>query len=435
MKATDIIIIGAGAAGLMAAYTLSKAGKSVTVLEARNRIGGRIHTIYNPEFSAPVELGAEFIHGNLPVTLALLNEAGIGFNDVHFEMWQHHNDLFVKSEEFVEGWENFLEKVNQLKHDMPLGEFLAENFTGDNYSKMRSQIESYVAGYDTADTHDASTFALRNEWNHEDEDAQHRVEGGYGIMIDYLAKVIRQTGNDILIKTVAKEIVWKDHDVKVVTTDNTVYHAIKIIVAMPLGVLHAEKEEEGAIQFNPHIPEQSKALQNICFGSIFKILLEFDEIFWESDAITKMAGANLSTMGFLFSDEVIPTFWTQAPANSPLLTGWLGGSPAYEKKDMPPEEILQLTLTSLANIFKISRDILNNKLVAWHVANWTSQPYTRGSYAYDKVESAQARKFLQQPVQNTIYFAGEYLYEGPAMGTVEAALTSGKYIAEMVLNK
>ena len=80
MKPTDIIIIGAGAAGLMAAYTLVKAGKKVTILEARNRIGGRIHTINNKSFSKPVELGAEFIHGDLPVTLGLLKAGGIRFS-------------------------------------------------------------------------------------------------------------------------------------------------------------------------------------------------------------------------------------------------------------------------------------------------------------------------------------------------------------------
>ena len=114
MKKTDVIIIGAGAAGLMAAYTLVKAGKTVTILEARNRLGGRIHTISNPNFSTYVELGAEFIHGDLPVTLHLLQEAGIGLNDVLFEMWQYSKGKLNKSQEFVEGWDTLLEKINQL---------------------------------------------------------------------------------------------------------------------------------------------------------------------------------------------------------------------------------------------------------------------------------------------------------------------------------
>jgi len=433
MKPTDVIITGAGAAGLMAAYTLVKAGKTVTVLEARDRTGGRIHTITNKNFSTPTELGAEFVHGNLPVTLNLLNEAGIGATGVDFEMWQYHDGSFKQSHEFVEGWDNFLEKLNTLQHDMPLQDFMERNFAGDGYAKMRSQIENYVSGYDTADVADASAFALRNEWNHEDEEAQHRVSGGYTAMIDFLEDACRNAGNDILCNSVAQEISWEHDTVKVTTTNDRVFTAKKVIIALPLGVLQAPATAQGAIVFNPPLPAQAEAINNIGFGSIIKILLEFDEIFWESDAFTKSAGADLSTMGFLFADEEIPTFWTQAPAHSPLLTGWLGGPPAYKMKDLSSEAILQLTLTSLSNIFNIGKEALKSKLIAWEVANWTTNPYTRGSYAYDKVKSPQARTVLQQPAENTIYFAGEYLYTGPAMGTVEAALTSGKSVAEMIL--
>ena len=433
MKNTDVIIIGAGAAGLMAAYTLVQSGKTVKVLEARNRIGGRIHTITGQSFSTPVELGAEFVHGDLPITLSLLHEAGIADCDVSFEMWQYHDGTFKQSEEFVEGWNGFLEKLNQLQDDMPIEDFLQQNFAGQEYAKMRSQIDNYVSGYDTADVNDASTFALRNEWNHEDEDAQHRVKGGYIKMLQYLADTCTNAGSDILLNTTVKEIAWQKDAVKVITANDTIYKANKVIIALPLGVLHATKEAEGAIQFNPPLQEHEDAIKGIGFGSIIKILLEFDEIFWESDAVTRSAGADLSTMGFLFADEEIPTYWTQAPEHSLLLTGWLGGPPAYDKKDLSPEAILQLTLTSLSNIFKIDTEVLKNKLIVWKVANWTAEPYTRGSYAYDKVESPQARKVLQQPVEQTIYFAGEYLYDGPAMGTVEAALTSGKSVVEKLL--
>ena len=429
MKKKDVIIIGAGAAGLMAAYLLVKAGRTITILEARNRTGGRIHTINNEGFSAHAELGAEFVHGNLPVTLNLLREAGINTTSVDFEMWHNHDGKFTQSGEFVEGWDNFLEKLNGLKQDMPLQEFVNQNFAGDEYVKMRAQIENYVSGYDTADVVDASAFALRNEWNHEDEDAQHRVSGGYIKMIEFLEKACRNAGNDILLNTVAHTVKWEQDTVKVITTNSTFYEAEKLIIALPLGVLQASKEAEGAVVFNPPLPQHDNAINNIGFGSIIKILLEFDSVFWKSDTIK----ANLSTMGFLFAYEEIPTYWTQAPAHSALLTGWLGGPPAYDKKDLQPEDILQLTLTSLSNIFKFDVKTLKNKLVAWKVANWTTQTYTRGSYAYDKVKSPEARKVLQHPVKNTIYFAGEYLYNGPAMGTVEAALNSGKNVAEMIL--
>ncbi len=433
MKKSDVIIVGAGAAGLMAAYTLVKAEKTVTILEARNRIGGRIHTLENTLFSGLVELGAEFVHGNLPVTLNLLKEAGIGNSNVNFEMWQYHNGKFEQSDAFVEGWDTFLKTVNSLQQDMPLKDFLQENFAGN--SKMCTQIENYVAGYDTADILDASTFALRNEWNHEDEDAQYRVNGGYGALMQYLADQSCNVGSTIVFNTAVKRVLWENDKIEVVAANGFKYYAHKVIIALPLGVLQAQEDIEGAIHFEPALPKHKEALHNIGFGSVIKILLEFKSVFWESDGITKLTGANLSTMGFLFAYEDIPTFWTQAPAHSPLLTGWLGGLPAHDKRAASRETIMKLAIESLGNIFKIEPEALQNNLVAWEVANWTSEPYTRGSYAYDTIKSPEARRILRQPVEDTIYFAGEYLYDGPAMGTVEAALTSGKRVGDDIYNK
>ena len=94
-----------------------------------------------------------------------------------------------------------------------------------------------------------------------------------------------------------------------------------------------------------------------------------------------------------------------------------------------------MSIESLSNAFAISAEALKVKLIAWNVTNWTAETFTRGSYAYDTVKSPDARKLLQQPVADTIYFAGEYLYEGPSMGTVEAALTSGKNVAELIIGK
>ena len=105
-----------------------------------------------------------------------------------------------------------------------------------------------------------------------------------------------------------------------------------------------------------------------------------------------------------------------------------------EKKDMPAEELLQRSLQALSNIFKRAPEELRDKLVAHYIMNWTSEPFTRGSYAYDTMEAPASREVLKAPVNNTIFFAGEYLYDGPAMGTVEAALTSGEDVAKRMID-
>ncbi|MDB5018746.1 MAG: puo 1 [Mucilaginibacter sp.] len=425
MSNTDILVIGAGAAGLMAARTLAKSGQKVTVLEARDRCGGRIHTLTHELFFKNAELGAEFVHGDLPVTLNLLNEAGIPYYPAGGEMWQYKNGGFVKEDELITGWDMLLEKLGKLKKDITIESFLQKEFSDDRYRQLKDSVRNFVSGYDTADPAKASTFALRKEWQSEDNNAQHRIKGGYGVMIKYLEEEIKNARGEIWLNCAVKEIHWQRGKVTALTEDGTAYDGSKILIALPLGVLQADKNEKGAISFIPAIHKQEKALQAMGFGAIIKILLEFDKSFWVDKPGKEPTGTSLKNMAFLFSEEEIPTWWTQEPQHSSVLTGWLGGMAAAAKTDITNEEILQQSLQSLSNIFKLDPDELKDKLVSYNIANWTNEPFTRGSYAYDTITAPALRKLLNKPVNKTLYFAGEYLYEGPAMGTVEAALTSG----------
>ncbi|WP_158534943.1 flavin monoamine oxidase family protein [Mucilaginibacter hurinus] len=433
MNKTDVLIIGAGASGLMAAYQLTKAGKTVTVLEARNRTGGRIHSINNELFFKHAEFGAEFIHGNLPVTLSMLQEAGIPYSNAGGEAWEYNDGSFKKSEQFDAGWDRLLEKLKELKKDMPANDFVQQHFPGEDFEKLRESVWNYVSGYDTADPRKASAFALRSELENDDENAQYRPKGGYCMLINYLANACRAAGNQIVLNTVVKEVLWEKHNVKLIAANNDTYYADKLIIALPLGVLKANSGEHGALTFHPAVIKQIEAIHQLGFGAVIKVLLEFDQPFWEHGALEMPEGEGLKNMGFLFIGEAIPTWWTQSPQRSTLLTGWLGGPAAFDKKDLSDDEILQLSLISLSNVFKIPTEKLKAKLVAWRTANWTADPFTRGSYAYDTVSSPAARMVLDKPIEDTLYFAGEYLYDGPAMGTVEAALTSGMKAAKKVI--
>ncbi|MBV8391358.1 MAG: FAD-dependent oxidoreductase [Mucilaginibacter sp.] len=427
MKNTDVIIIGAGAAGLMAAYELSKAGKQVTILEARDRVGGRIHTLNDDMHT---ELGAEFIHGDLPVTLQLLHEAGMKAIPLPGEMWYYGDGKFSHGYQQMDDWALLLKKLAELEQDTNIGDFLQTEFGEERFADLRKSVVKFVTGYDTADPFKASAFALRKEWQSEEEDTQHRVVGGYGPMIDYLVKQIEKNGAEIYLSAIAKNIHWTHGRVEVITADQRSFKAAQLIIALPLGVLRADTGEKAAIQISPSIASYREAMQQIGFGSIVKILLQFKTAFWKDEAQT---GVSLKDMIFILSNEEIPTWWSQHPEHSTLFTGWLGGLPAERKKNQTDEEFLQQALQSLANMFKLDTEALRSNLAAWHVANWTTDPFTLGSYAYDMVESVEARKILNTPIDHTIYFAGEYLYEGVAMGTVEAALTSGLETAYKIL--
>lgn len=432
METSDILIIGAGATGLMAACKLSQKGKKVTVLEARDRTGGRIYTVKDRDFFSQAELGAEFIHGDLPVTLSLLKEAGIAYEHAGGEMLRYENGEFKDDEGFIEHWDLLTEKLKELKEDISIGEFLEKKFADSKYQSMRQSVARYVAGYDTADIYRASAFALRQEWLSEDDNAQHRITDGYCIMIKYLADKVKEAGNAIYLNSIVKTIRWQKEQVTIITSDGRTYNANKLIIAMPLGVLQAKQHEKGAITFEPPVTAHVNAVKQMGFGAIIKFLLQFNEAFWEHNEMGEKIGHDLKETAFIISDQGVPTWWTQQPNSSALLTGWLGGPPAEAIKNHTAEELLQQALQSLSNIFKLSLEELKAKLVTWRVTNWTTESFTRGSYAYDTIEATEARKVLMKPVDNTIYFAGEYLYEGPAMGTVEAALTSGMNVAQRI---
>lgn len=427
MNDTDVIIIGAGAAGLSAAKELSKANQKITILEARNRIGGRCYTFSGDDFTLPVELGAEFVHGELPLTLKLLKEANISYEAVSGNNYQAKNGEIKQSEFFMEHWDDFEAALKEVKADQSLDDFLQQNFYQEKYKGLRKSVIQFAAGYDTADPARVSLFSLRDEWlsDHEEE-TQYRIPGGYVQLMDYLASAVTSLEGEIVLNAAVKHINWQPGFVEVITADEAVFTGKKLVVTVPLGVLVLNANESGAITFQPDLPEQKKAVTEMGFGAIIKVLMEFSESFWEQKG--------LSNLQFLFSEEKIPTWWAQTPLKNNVLTGWLGGNPQDEMQQLSDEEVLQESIRSLAQIFNVDASFINQKLKSAKVYNWTTDPFTRGSYSYATQKTASARNILKTPVAQTIYFAGEALFEGEQLGTVEAALVSGLEAAKEIIN-
>jgi len=431
---TEVLVIGAGASGLMAAYELVCAGKRVTVIEACNRTGGRMYTDSSTSFFHPVELGAEFVHGNLPVTLGLLQQAGISYYPVVGQTWQYRNGRFTQKDEMADEWHLLTDKMKSLQQDMSLRDFLNQYFAGKRFAAFRQAVCQFASGYDTSEPGRASVLALRNEWMHENEDAQYRITGGYAELTKYLVSEIESKGGIIFLNTAVSQINWQQGHVSAITATGNIFEAERVVLALPLGIWQAQAGIERAVQLKPAVTDTTNALKEMGFGAVIKVVIQFDDLFWESDAVAALTGQSLKNAAFIISDEVIPVWWTQTPLPIPLLTGWLGGPAAAAHVDSTEDQILQLALQSLAHIFKQSPEELNKHLVASRVANWTADPYTRGSYAYDTLATSASVALLSQPLADTVFFAGEFMYQGPAMGTVEAALVSGKMAADRILN-
>ena len=201
MNILDVIIVGAGACGLVAARELARAGKKVMVLEARNRLGGRIFTADIGSFTKPVEAGAEFVHGDLPLTEALLTEAGIKCHPLAGKTYQVKGGVLEEAEEFIEDFEILMQKLEELEHDLPLAEFLELYFWEEQYYDLRNSVTRFAEGYDAADIQKVSTFALREEWRAGGAANSYHPVGSYSQLIDFLAATVKNSGVIIQLNT------------------------------------------------------------------------------------------------------------------------------------------------------------------------------------------------------------------------------------------
>jgi monoamine oxidase len=435
-----VIVIGAGATGLMAARELSAAGFEVTILEAAAQPGGRMHTILQPGFTGPVEGGAEFIHGELEWSLRLAKEAGIPLHPVRSDMTQVRKGKWTHNDTMTEGWDRLMKKMAALQEDEPIARFLATEFPEEKYTGLRNSVRGFAEGYDLADMDRASTKALYKEWSHEGDDEEYRLEGGYRQLTSYLTGQCLAGGCVLHLSTPVTHIHWQQGRVELTAATGHRFTGDRLLITVPLGVLQTELPSSAtpsppghpsgssapALQFFPPIPAHLQAARQLGYGSVIKILLEFKAPFWNKK---KKPGRTL----FLLSDEKIPTWWTQADDTGTLLTGWLTGENMRIFQGQNTEQRMDACLSAVASIFSVDKSFLQQQLTASLILDWSTAPYISGGYSFETVGSAEARAVLSQPVSETLYFAGEALYEGNAPATVEAALCSGHIVAQKII--
>jgi monoamine oxidase len=433
MSDCDVIVIGAGAAGLMAAAELLEAGRRVTLLEARDRVGGRIWTRREPGVAVPLELGAEFIHGHAPITESLLERAGTAVIEAagtHFSL--QHGELAPR-DGFFPAIRAAMEGSAVLEHrDMSFDELLDRHLASVLTPAQRRYARMMAEGFDAADTSRASARAIAAEWTGDTlgSGPQARPREGYESLLGAL--MARLTGERLRLQlqSTVQSVRWSRGSVEVggeFCGAPFASRAARALITLPLGVLQASPHAAGAVRFAPALEAKRTALAGLASGPVIKLQLLFASSFWEALHEERYRDA-----GFFHAPEAeFATFWTPAPARAPLLIAWAGGPRAQRlAAGAAAEDIVRKALASLESLFGREIDIAA-ELRAWYYHDWQQDPFARGAYSYVTVGGSDARAALGEPLEDTLFFAGEATDEEG--GTVAGALQSGVRAARELL--
>lgn len=406
----DALVLGAGISGLTAARALVRAGLDVAVVEARDRIGGRVHTVHDARNPAPIELGAELVHEASARTKRYLREAELALHELSGDrlVAQHGKLGKTPFDDRIADALVHVFRSARADEDRSIADALAHT---NVKAADRELVIGFVEGFHAGAAKEISAKALARG-GAEGPGRMLRVDRGYGALVDAIAGGL---GDAIRLGRRVVRVVHRKSDVRASVIGPTgrasELVAKKLVVALPPGPLRA-------IDFDPPL-ERARlgALDHIGMADVKKVTLRFRECFWpEKAALIHAPG------------EAFPTFWTARPRWAPVLVAWAGG-PAAKKVTHPAEQACD----SLARILRLRPAKVHDALETFHCHDWTADPFAQGAYSFAKVGGMRAAAIAAKAIGKSVFFAGEHTFAMPENATVEGAIAAGERAAREMM--
>jgi monoamine oxidase len=422
----DVIIIGAGVSGLSAAKDLqSNGGFSLTLLEARNRIGGRIYSDYS--FGYSLDLGAAWIHGitgNEVYTLANKNNVTTKIFDYedafYFSTSLIKNDLVDAGEKLRSNWDKFKSYIKEFR--LKGGEDTSVANVLESYLKTQSFTTSeltYLKNHIVSE--------LENEYGNEIKnlsvlkyDSGERSKGEDVLMPDGYIKIFEPlaSGLNIKFETIVSAIFSTSDGKVTVETNKGKFIADSVIVTLPLGVLKSNK-----ILFDPPLSSQKKlAIEKMSFGTLEKFVVEFTDVFWDSYNLFRILNLPVTPFNWFVN-------FYKVGGNKTLIFLIAGNAQGLDIYSTPKQDLEKLLLNMLKTIFQNE----NIQIARSLITNWKNDPYSMGAYTSFGVGSDPSMVTDLAKREGNVFFAGEHT-NLEYIQSVRGAFISGKDAAQKIIN-
>lgn len=418
-----IVVIGAGLAGLAAARELQQQGHEVIVVEARDRIGGRIWTSSQwPDL--PLDFGATWIHGVEGNPLTDLAEAiqasrlmtsydrAITYNTAGQPLSETEEARMEALRKQV--W-RALTKAQGKDPDASIRQVIEPLLQQFDPSTEAYRFINFILSSEIEQEYAGSTAKLSTHWF----DSAQEFEGDDALFVQGFQVITEFLASNLLIELgqVVKEIQWQRSPIRVIT-QKTEFVADHVVVTLPLGVLQAKK-----VRFSPELPaEKREAIAQLGMGVLNKCYLRFEEAFWPTD------------VDWLEQVSAQPGEWTEwvsflRTTHLPVLLGFNAADRGREIEAWSDRQIVASAMQALRRIYGEAIP----EPMDYQITRWATDPFALGSYSYNPVGATPAmRKNLAAPVKKLLFFAGEASNQD-YFGTAHGAYLSGLWAAQELL--